>query len=89
MYNQRVKDKVSYQCSYHYLTQYTARYHTMSAVNRPKFCKISRSKIVGRSTDHILNYKYVSINIFYIISAHLQHGSVDLYDTRWFKYDRD
>jgi hypothetical protein len=58
-------------------TQYTAGYQTMSAVNRTKFFKISRSKIVGRSTDHIINYTYVFINIFYMISANSQHGSVE------------
>ena len=54
----------------------------MSAVNRPKFCKISRYKIVGTSTDHILDYTYIFINIFYTISAFVQHGLVE---TQFFK----
>ena len=62
---------------YAYLTQYTAGTQMMSAASRPKFCKISRYKIVGRSTDHILNYTYIFINTFYAISAYVQHGSVE------------
>jgi tryptophanase len=77
MYKQ-VTIKMNYQLL-QYITQQTAGSQPISAVNMRKFCKfckVYRYKIVGSSTDHILNYTYFLKSIFYIISFHWQHGSV-------------